>query len=110
MAGACLTNTEVHLNIALWSSRRARANWRDVLDLIAASEADVVVTRHGQPAAAVIAYEDYVAIQDDLEELRSARRGQAALERWRMDPASGRNYAEIRRELVADGLLDSDET
>jgi prevent-host-death family protein len=98
------------MDFGLWSSQRACRNWRELLDLIAAGKVAVVVNRRGQPAAAVIAYADYVAIQEELEELRSARRGQAALERWRMDPASGRNYAEIRRELVADGLLDSDET
>ena len=68
----------------------------------------MVITRHGKPAAALIDYDDYHALQEELEELRSARRAHAALDRWRQDPASGSPYAQIRQELIADGLLDAE--
>jgi prevent-host-death family protein len=96
------------MEITTWDSRYARENWRDLLDIAAAGKSDVVITRHGKPAAAVIDYADYLAIQEELEDLRSARRAQAALERWRKDPSSGRPYSEIRKELIADGLLDEE--
>ena len=94
------------MEVTTWDSRQARENWRDLLDMASGGKADVVITRHGKPAAALIDYADYLALQEELEELRSARRAQAALDRWRQDPASGRSYAEIRQELIADGLLD----
>lgn len=96
------------MDVTTWDSRRARENWRDLLDMAAAGKADIVITRHGKPAAALIDYNDYLALQEELDELRSARRAQAALERWRLDPASGRPYSEIRQELIADGLLDDE--
>jgi prevent-host-death family protein len=98
---------EVSMDVTTWDSRHARENWRDLLDM-AAGKADVVITRHGKPAAVLIDYADYLALQEELEELRSARRAQTALERWRQDPSLGRPYAEIRQELIADGLLDEE--
>ena len=94
------------MDVATWDSRQAREKWRDLLDMASGGKADVIITRHGKPAAALIDYADYLALQAELEDLRSARRAQAALERWRQDPASGRSYSEIRQELIADGLLD----
>lgn len=100
---------EVQMDVTTWDSRHARENWRDLLDTAAAGKADIIITRHGKPAAALIDYADYVALQEELDELRSARQAQAALERWRQNPASGRPYSEIRQELIVDGLLDEDE-
>ena len=57
-------------------SRDARENWRDLLDSTTAGQADVIITRYGKPVTAMIRYEDYVALQDELIRLR-ARRSEA---------------------------------
>jgi prevent-host-death family protein len=90
-------------------SNRARAKWRDILDKAHAGTGEVVIERYGQPVAAVISYADYVALQDELDDLRAARRARAIYEEWMRDPAIARPYAEFRAELVAEGVLSDDE-
>ena len=92
--------------VKILESNRARAQWRDVLDMANAGEADVVVKRHGRPVVAVIAYADYVAMQDELDDLRAGRRAEAIYQEWKQDPSIARPYAEFRAELVAEGALD----
>ncbi len=90
-------------------SHQARAKWRDVLDEAGAGVSDVIVERYGKPVVAVIPYEDYAALREELDELRSARRAAAIYEQWRRDPSVVRPYAEFRAELVAmrqEGVLD----
>jgi len=99
------------MTMQILDSNRARAKWRDILDKAHAGIADVVIERYGQPVAAVIAYADYVALRDELDDLRAARRAQAIYEEWRRDPSVARPYTEFRAELVAEGVLDEyDET
>lgn len=87
------------------NSDDARTRWRDVLDT-AGSGQDVVIARYGKAMAAVIPIADYEALQEELEDLRAARRAQVALAAWRTDPGRGRPYAAVRQELAAEGLLD----
>ncbi len=87
------------------NSEEARTRWRDILDAAATGQ-DVVIARYGKPMAAVIPIADYEALREELEELRSARRAQAALEAWREDAGRGRPYAAVREELIAEGLLE----
>ncbi|MCS6841149.1 MAG: type II toxin-antitoxin system Phd/YefM family antitoxin [Roseiflexaceae bacterium] len=89
------------------NSDDARTRWRDILDAANRGE-DVVIARYGKPTAVVIPIADYEALQEELEDLRAARRAQAALETWRKDPAQGRPYTEVRAELLAEGLLDDE--
>lgn len=89
------------------NSDDARTRWRDILDAASAGK-DVVIARYGRPTAAVIPIEDYEALVEALEELRSGRRAQEALEAWRQDPSRGRPYATVREEVIAEGLLDDD--
>jgi prevent-host-death family protein len=96
------------MTVRIYESNRARANWRDVLDDAAAGSTDVIVERYGKPVVAVIAYDDYLALQDELDDLRAARRAAAIYEEWKRDPSSARPYAELRAELVAEGEI-SDE-
>ena len=56
--------------------------------------------------AALIPFEDYEALQHDLDDLRAGRRAQAAPDAWESNPALARPYAEVRAGLVTDGLLD----
>ena len=88
------------------NSHQVRARWRDVLDEASAGVSDVIVERYGKPVAAVIPYQDYAALQEELDELRAARRAAAIYEQWKRDPSVARLYAEFRAELVEQGVLD----
>lgn len=87
-------------------SNRARALWREILDAAQAGEQDLIVERYGKPVAALIAYEDFVALQDELDDLRAARLAGAALEAWRREPGRAVPYESYRAGLVAERLLD----
>lgn len=89
-------------------SNRARTQWRDVLDTAASGTSDIVIERYGKPVVVVIAYRDFVALQDELDELRAARRADAVYEEWKSDHSSARPYADFRAEMVAEGNLDGD--
>jgi prevent-host-death family protein len=89
-----------------FDSRDARTKWRDIMDAAQAG-IETVIERYGRPTAAVIPYADYEALQEELDDLRAARRAVAAHEAWRRDPSLGRPYAEVRAEMVTEGLLDA---
>ena len=96
------------MTVQTLDSNRARAKWRDILDQATSGASDVVIERYGKPVVAVIAYADFVALQDELEELRAARRAAAIYEEWKRDPSSARPYAEFRAEMVAERALGDD--
>lgn len=56
--------------VKTWESRAARENWRDLLDTATAGQAGVTITRYGKPVTAMIRYEDYIAVQEELVRLR----------------------------------------
>jgi prevent-host-death family protein len=89
------------------SSKAARTSWRDLLDLAYKGEADTVIERNGRPVAVLIPFEDYKALQDELDDLRSGRRAQAALEAWEKDPSPARPWEDIKAGMTRDGLLDA---
>ena len=97
------------MTVKIYESNRARAKWRDVLDMAASGASDVVIERYGKPVVAVIAYTDFETLQDEIDGLRAARRAARIYEEWKRDPSSARPYAEVRAELVAQGKLDSDD-
>ncbi|HNS01545.1 MAG TPA: type II toxin-antitoxin system prevent-host-death family antitoxin [Anaerolineae bacterium] len=86
------------------NSEDARSRWRDILDAAGMGQ-DVVIARYGKPVAAVIPIADYEALLEEMEDMRAARRAQAALEAWRDDDSRGRLYSAVREELTAEGLL-----
>ena len=59
------------MTVTTLESRAARENWRDLLDTATAGQADVIITRYGKPVTAMIRYEDYVALQEELVKLRA---------------------------------------
>jgi len=59
------------MTVKTLESRSARKNWRDLLDSAIAGQTDIVITRYGKPVTAMIRYEDYVALQDELVKLRA---------------------------------------
>jgi prevent-host-death family protein len=91
--------------VEVLDSNRARAFWRELLDKARAG-ADTVIERYGKPTAALIPYEDYEALQDELDDLRASRRATIELEAWRRDPGLGTPLEQVEEELRADGLLE----
>ena len=59
------------MTVKTLESRAARENWRDLLDTATAGQADVIITRYGKPVTAMIRYEDYIAVQEELVKLRA---------------------------------------
>ena len=80
-------------------SDKARAKWRDVLDSAGRGE-DIVVERYGKPTVAIIAYDDYLAIQETLADMRDARAAQRVFEEWQDDPASARPWSDVKADLL----------
>ena len=95
------------MTIATWDSNDARIKWREMLDTAAAGVTDVVITRYGKPLVAVIDYEDFLALREELDDLRAARRADAIFEEYLRDPSSARPWDDIRSDLVAEGRLDA---
>jgi len=67
------------MTVKTLDSNQARNNWREMLDTVVVSGVDVVITRYNQPIAAVVSYEDYVAMANQLAEMRTERAKQRAL-------------------------------
>ena len=88
------------MNAKIMKSDAVRVAWRDVLDDVVAGT-DVLVERYNKPVVAVIPYEDYIALQEELEDLRLGRCAQVALEAWKRDPSLARPWREIKAELDA---------
>ena len=94
------------MSVLTINSREARIKWRDLLDKVYAGSSDVVIERNGKPVAVLIPVEDYEELQDELDDLRSARRVAALYEAWKQDSSSGRPWEEIKSDLIDKGLLD----
>ena len=62
-------------------SNQARNHWREMLDTVLKNDADIVITRYDQPVVAVLAYEDYLAVHDDLLKRRATRKARGQVER-----------------------------
>ena len=63
------------------SAEAARREWRTLVDGVVAGE-DVIIERYARPAVAVIAYDDYAAILQELEEMRAHRRTEQLRAAW----------------------------
>jgi prevent-host-death family protein len=93
------------MTIGTMNSNSARAQWRDLLDSATAGE-DVVITRYGKPVTAMISYDDYIALLDELDDLRSARRAGALIADLEAGRTTTLPLKEVEAELKAEGLLD----
>lgn len=93
------------MTVHIFESRAARARWRALLDRAGAGQ-DTVIERYGQPTAALIPYQDFLALQEELDDLRAERRALAAYEAWERDPSTGRAWEEIKAEWQRNGALD----
>ena len=94
--------------VKVLSSKEARARWRNIIDVASAGE-DVVIKRYGKPTAAVIPFEDYLNLQEELDELRTARQAGAIYEEWKRDSSTARPWEEVKAELIAEGILNDED-
>jgi prevent-host-death family protein len=86
--------------------REVRARLRDLLDKILSGETDFVIERNGKPIAALIPVGDFEELQEELDDLRAARRAEAAYKEWLRDPSTARPLEDVETDLKAMGLLD----
>ena len=93
------------MSIATFDSGEARARWKDIMDAARAGEW-VVIAHYNRPTAAVIHYADFLALQEELDDLRAGRRAAAVYAAWQADPSRGVPYEEVRAELVSEGALE----
>jgi prevent-host-death family protein len=82
------------------SSRRARAEWRELLDTVMTGEGDVVISRYGKEVAVLIPAEDYRALESELEELRMTRVAEDIYEAYLADRSAAVQYTYVREELM----------
>lgn len=94
------------MTVMTLDSRNARTKWRDIMDT-AQTGGETVIERYGRPTAVVVPFEDWQALQDDLDDLRAARRAAVAYEAWKRDPSLGTPLDQVEAELRAEGLLDA---
>ena len=88
-----LLTLESIMTIKTFESNEARARWRDMLDLAQTSDTDVIITRYNKPVVAVVAYEDYIAVQEELHKRRAQRVTRQQLEARATMIASERVFA-----------------
>jgi len=63
------------MTVKALDSNQARNHWREMLDIVMADDdTDVIITRYNKPVVAVVAYEDYLDLQDELTKRRAERR------------------------------------
>lgn len=54
----------------------------------------------------MISYEDFLELEEILEEMREAREAEIVLDEWQRDASTARPWDEVKSDLIADGLLD----
>lgn len=86
-------------------SRQARKRWRDMMDAAVMGDA-VVIQRYRTPQAVLINYDDYLALRDELDDLRDGRMAMIAYEEWKRDPSTAIPWEEAKAQLIKDGVID----
>ena len=87
------------------TAEEVRRGLGDVFDEIVTGQ-DVVIERRSKPVVVMIRYEDYMAIQKELEDLRDAQRAKEIHEAIRTGKMKTVPWEKVRAELKAKGLLD----
>ena len=96
------------MTVTTLESNEVRDKWTKLLETTAAGEADLVITRSGEPMTVMIRYEDYLAVQEELEDARLARRAAAVLADLESGKTTARPWSEIRAEWIAEGVESDD--
>jgi len=68
------------MTVQTLDSNQARNNWREMLDTVLMKDVDVVITRYNKPLVTVVAYEDYLAVQDELIRQRTERKARQQIQ------------------------------
>lgn len=90
------------------SSEAIRSDWRNVSDTVMGGNI-VVMERYGKPLMAMIPYADFLALQEQLEDLRDLRAAEAAHAEYQRDPSSARSWDEVKAEWDAEDATTPDE-
>lgn len=96
------------MTILTWDNDDVRMEWRALIDIVASGAADVGITHQGTPVVAVIRYDDFVAVNEALDDRRAAKRADATFEEYLRDPSTAVPWEAIRCELIAEGKLDEE--
>ena len=88
------------MHAKIMSSDAVRSGWRNVVDDVVAGTA-VLVERYNKPVVAVIPYEDFIALQEQLEDLHDIRLADAAHAEYKRDPSTARPLLEAIAEWEA---------
>ena len=66
-----------------------------------------MITRYGKPVATLNGYEEWLAVQEKLDDLRSARHAVEAVEDWKKDPSTAKPLSVFKAELpgLRNGML-----
>jgi prevent-host-death family protein len=86
------------------ASTEVRKKWPVILDATANGETDIVITRAGEPVTVMISYEDYLAILDELEDARLARRAASVLADLDAGKTTARPWDSIRADWITEGV------
>ena len=68
----------------------------------------VLLQEADKSMAAIISFDDYLALQEELEELRDIRLAEAALKEYRQDPSTAITWDAAKEILRDDGLIDGE--
>lgn len=86
-------------------SNTLRSRLSEVID--DAGKTDTVITRYHKPKAVIIPYEDYIALQEQLQDLRDGREADAIMAAIKADPSRARPFREVVAEMIAANEIDS---
>jgi prevent-host-death family protein len=87
------------------TAEQLRRGLGDVFDTVVTGQ-DIVIERRAKRVAVMIRYEDYEAIQQELENLRDAQRAKEVRDAIRSGRLKTKPWAEVRAALKEKGLLD----
>lgn len=94
------------MSITTLDSQVARDNFAGLLATVAKGDESIVITDQGEPVAALVDYAAFVALAEELDDLKAAQRAAAILADLDAGRTDARPWAEIRAEWIAEGLLD----
>jgi hypothetical protein len=82
----------------------------ETLDQLVADYPKILTAHDGRPLAALINYQLYLALQENIEEWYADQRAIATYERYLRGESTTRPWSEIKAELIAEGRLDAAES
>lgn len=87
------------------TAEELRRGLGDAFEMVGTGQ-DVVIERRAKPVAVLIRYQDYAAIQQELEDLRDAQRAKEVREAIRSGKMKTKSLEQVKAALKEKGLLD----